>query len=80
MIQTAGSALVYLFGHVRDFYDQNDKLFWGIYFYGTDVYIGNHYMPSTYILFALWGIPLRLLGIVTDRRYKWELSCFGSSF
>lgn len=51
---TAGSSIAYLNGHILDFYDYN------VQFVG-----GNAYLPSTYILFAIWNIPLRLFDIVT---------------
>jgi hypothetical protein len=47
---TAGSA--FLNGHFLDFYDYNLK----------NIGICN-YLPSTYILFAIWGLPLKLLGL-----------------
>jgi hypothetical protein len=50
---TGGASLVYLQGHLLDFYDYNARL-WS----------AAHYLPSTYILFALWNIPLWLLGAV----------------
>ena len=54
LIHTAGCSYGYLNGHILDFYD----------YCGT---FGIHpsYMPSMYILFAIWNIPMYLLGIVT---------------
>lgn len=54
ILHTGGSAIAYLNGHIWDFYDYNK-----VYM------VGNNYLPSTYILFAIWDIPLRLFGIVT---------------
>lgn len=51
---TAGSSFGYLSGHIKDFYDYNGSLG-----------LGDAYMPSTYILFAIWNIPIKLLGLVT---------------
>ena len=53
IMHTGGSAIAYLNGHILDFYDYN------IQFVG-----GNAYMPSSYILFAIWDIPLKLFGIL----------------
>lgn len=51
---TGGSSFAYLNGHILDFYEYNVK------------YVGgNSYLPSTYILFAIWNIPIYLLKIVT---------------
>lgn len=51
---TAGSSFGYLTGHFADFYDYNGSLG-----------LGDAYMPSTYLLFAIWNIPIKLLGLVT---------------
>lgn len=50
---TAGSSFTYLNGHILDFYEYNKPIF-GV----------NNYLPTTYILFAIWNIPLKLFGIV----------------
>lgn len=53
LLHTAGSSYGYLNGHILDFYDY-------------DAFCGIHpsYMPSIYILFAIWNIPMKLLGVV----------------
>ena len=51
---TGGSSIAYLQGHVLDFYDYN------VQFVG-----GNAYLPSTYMLFAVWNIPIYLINVVT---------------
>jgi len=51
IIYTASSSITYLQGHILDFYDYNVQ------------FGGNNYMPSTYILFAIWNIPVKLLGL-----------------
>ncbi len=51
---TAGCSFAYLQGHILDFYEWNVKQ--------ADMYAS--YMPSTYILFAIWNIPVKLLGIL----------------
>ncbi len=52
---TIGCSSSYLFGHILDFYDFNKSA------YGT-----VPYLPSTYALFALWGLPLRLFGFLHE--------------
>lgn len=53
LLHTAGSSYGYLNGHILDFYD-----------YDASCGIHPSYMPSIYILFAIWNIPMRILGIV----------------
>ncbi len=53
ILHTAGSSFGYLDGHFFDFYDYNTQ-------YG----IWDSYMPSSYWMFAVWNIPLKVLGIV----------------
>ncbi len=55
IMHTAGSSFGYLEGHIFDYYD----------WVANEYEIWDSYMPSTYILFAIWDIPLKLLGIVT---------------
>jgi hypothetical protein len=55
LLDTGGQSLSYLSGHFLDFYDYN-KSVWGY----------SSYLPSTYFVFALWNIPLRLLGMVSE--------------
>jgi len=57
ILHTGGSSFAYLNGHILDFYEYN-KTFPSIG--------GNAYLPSTYILFAIWNIPIRLLGLVRE--------------
>lgn len=54
IMHTAGSSYGFLQGHIFDYYD------WVAYEYN----IWDSYMPSTYILFAIWNIPMKLFGIV----------------
>lgn len=51
---TGGCSFSYLQGHILDFYEWTAQ--------EGDMYAS--YMPSTYILFAIWNIPLKLFGIV----------------
>jgi len=53
ILHTAGSSFGYLDGHFFDFYD-----------YNTQYDIWDSYMPSSYWMFAVWNIPLKLFGIV----------------
>lgn len=53
ILHTAGSSFGYLNGHFLDFYEYNASF--GLY---------DSYMPSTYLTFALWNIPLKLFGII----------------
>lgn len=55
ILHTGGSSFAYLNGHILDFYE-----------YNATVLGGNNYLPSSYILFALWNIPIRLLNLVTE--------------
>lgn len=50
---TAGASFGYLNGHFNDFYEVN-KIAIGVL----------NYLPSTYILFAFWNIPVFLFGFV----------------
>lgn len=52
---TGGSSIAYLNGHFLDFYEYNKKIF-GV----------NNYLPTTYIIFAIWNIPLRLFRIIAE--------------
>ncbi len=54
LLHTAGCSYGYLNGHILDFYD-----------YCGQFDIHPSYMPSMYLLFAIWNIPMRILGIVT---------------
>ncbi len=52
LLHTAGSSAAYLNGHFFDFYEYNQQ------------YVKvNNYFPSSYILFAIWNIPLKLFGM-----------------
>lgn len=53
ILHTGGSSFALLKGHILDFYE-----------YNAQYMQGNNYMLSTYILFALWNIPIALFGIV----------------
>lgn len=55
ILHTGGSSFAYLNGHILDFYD-----------YNVQYMSVNNYLPSTYILFAIWNIPIRVLGLVVE--------------
>lgn len=59
ILHTGGASITYLNGHILDFYEINQKAL------GT-----ANYLASTYILFALWNIPIRLLNIVTEPTFN----------
>ena len=55
ILHTGGASFAYLNGHITDFYS-----------YTNSTIGGCRYMPTTYILFAVWNLPLKLLGLKTD--------------
>ncbi|MFH0855160.1 MAG: hypothetical protein V1869_01380 [Candidatus Omnitrophota bacterium] len=55
LLSPAVSSFTYLNGHIKDFYAVNSAL-----------ELGNNYLPSSYILFAIWNIPVKLLGIAAS--------------
>jgi len=56
---TTYSSYAFLDGHILDFYDFNKKTLGG-----------NDYLPSIYIIFAIWNIPIYLLGLATTPEYR----------
>ena len=56
IISTGAASLVFLQGHILDFYEEVRSIFSA----------NAGYLPSTYILYALWNIPIRLLGLTTQ--------------
>lgn len=55
LFHTSSSSYAYLKGHFTDFYDYNKTLV-----------SGNDYLPLLYIIFAIWNLPLKLLGLTHD--------------
>jgi hypothetical protein len=49
---TNNASFAYLHGHFWDFYDYNKT------------YFDNNYLPIFYWIFALWNLPLKLLGFI----------------
>lgn len=54
IFHTTLSSYAFLDGHILDFYDFNKRIVGG-----------NDYLPSIYVIFAIWNIPIYLLGLVT---------------
>lgn len=61
LFHTAGCSYGYLDGHVFDFYD-----YLASQAIGEDgsVGLGAAYLPTIYILFAVWNLPMKLFGLV----------------
>lgn len=59
LLITAGGSLIYLNGHFSD-----------IYSYAAKNFTELNYLPSTYMVFALWNLPIRLIGLVTEPTIK----------
>lgn len=55
LLITAGGSLIYLNGHFSD-----------LYAYATQHFTELNYLPTTYLVFALWNLPLRLIGLVAE--------------
>ena len=55
ILHTIGCSSALLNGHFTDFYEINTKVFGSL-----------NYLPSTYIIFAIWGLPLRILGYLNE--------------
>lgn len=53
ILHTGGTSIAYLNGHFLDFYDYNEKMIGDI-----------NYLPTTYVIFAIWNIPIRILGLI----------------
>lgn len=55
LTHTNSSSFAYLHGHFWDFYDYNSTRMGD-----------NNYLPIFYIFFAIWNIPLKLLGLIPE--------------
>ena len=55
ILHTAGASFALLNGHILDFYSYVAAKIWSAM-----------YMPTQYILFAIWNLPLKILGIQTE--------------
>lgn len=61
---TAGHSIEYLNGHVTDFYSACKN---------TDGEYTANYLPSTFIVFAIWNIPMKLFGLVPSQFGDWNI-------
>lgn len=55
ILHTGGSSFTLLDGHFTDFYEANAKKF--------EI---TNYMISTYILFGIWNLPLKVMGVMKE--------------
>lgn len=55
LTHTNSSSFAYLYGHFWDFYDYNNSRMGD-----------NNYLPIFYWFFAIWNIPLKLLGLIPE--------------
>ena len=55
LTHTNSSSFAYLYGHFWDFYDYNSTRMGD-----------NNYLPIFYWFFAIWNIPLKLLGLIPE--------------
>jgi len=55
LTHTNSSSFAYLYGHFWDFYDYNKSRMGD-----------NNYLPIFYWFFAIWNIPLKLLGLIPE--------------
>ncbi|MGN1123861.1 MAG: ArnT family glycosyltransferase [Eubacterium sp.] len=62
---TAGHSIEYLNGHITDFYSAC---------YKVDGTYSSNYLPSTFIIFAIWNIPIKLLGLAPEWMGDWTLT------
>lgn len=65
ILVTAQQACTYLLPSFGDFYSVNARL--------TGSYSAN-YFPSTYILFAIWNLPLKILGLTPEYWGDWNVA------
>jgi len=56
LLHYAGSSFTYLNGHINDFYEINRLL----------LIAPDNVLPTVYMFFAIWNIPIKLLGIVNQ--------------
>lgn len=61
---TAGHSIEYLNGHITDFYSACKNT--------NGEYTAN-YLPSTFILFAVWNIPMKILGLAPSEFGDWNI-------
>ncbi|MGN1328266.1 MAG: hypothetical protein ACI4V4_01045 [Eubacterium sp.] len=61
---TAGHSVEYLNGHITDFYSACKN---------TDGEYTANYLPSTFIIFAIWNIPMKILGLAPSQFGDWNI-------
>lgn len=61
---TAGHSVEYLNGHITDFYSACKS---------ADGDYAANYLPSTFIIFAIWNIPMKLFGLVPSFFGDWNV-------
>lgn len=61
---TAGHAGEYLKGHITDLYSACVD---------TDGLYGANYLPTTFIVFAIWNIPMKLFGLLPQYMGDWSV-------
>ncbi len=61
LVHTAGCSYGFLDGHIFSFYDYLAE--WGIAEDGSAGLIAS-YLPSVYVIFALWNLPMKIFGFV----------------
>lgn len=61
---TAGHAAEYLHGHITNFYSACKA---------TDGTYGANYLPTTFLIFAVWNIPMKLLGLLPEYVGDWSV-------
>jgi hypothetical protein len=66
LIHTATSSYAYLQGHIFDFYEYNKMLLGG-----------NDYLPTLYVIFSIWNMPIHFLDLTslqTLNNFQWDLA------
>ena len=66
LIHTATSSYAYLQGHIFDFYEYNKMLLGG-----------NDYLPTLYVIFSIWNMPIHFLDLTslqTLNHFQWDLA------
>ena len=65
ILATAQHAYSYLDGRIIDFYSASNEMDGNAY--------GANYLPTTFILFAVWNLPLKLFGAAPAFACDWSL-------
>ena len=62
---TASHSMVYLDGHITDFYSACKE--------ADGIYAAN-YLPTTFLIFAVWNLPIKLIGITPQYFGDWSVA------